>query len=72
MAGSGARGPQLDPVAWRKSRYSNPSGNCVEVSELPRGRVGVRDSQDPAGPVLVFTQAVWDAFIRAVRASGLG
>jgi len=28
--------------------------------------VGMRDSADPDGPVLVFTQAEWDAFVGGV------
>ena len=51
--------------AWRKSSYSNPSGNCVEAAEL-RGGVTVRDSWFPAGPTLAFTRATWDAFLREV------
>jgi hypothetical protein len=50
---------------WRKSSYSNPSGNCVEAAELAGG-VALRDSRFPDGPKLVFTSAVWDAFLRGV------
>jgi hypothetical protein len=53
-------------AAWRKSSYSNPSGDCVETARLPSGRVAVRDSTCPGGPVLVFTAAGWAAFLRAV------
>jgi hypothetical protein len=55
-------------AAWRKSSYSNPSGDCVETARLPSGRVAVRDSTCPGGPVLVFTAARWAAFLRAVAA----
>jgi hypothetical protein len=55
-------------AAWRKSSYSNPSGDCVETARLPSGRVAVRDSTRPGGPVLVFTATGWAAFLRAVAA----
>ncbi|WP_235206455.1 DUF397 domain-containing protein [Actinomadura welshii] len=39
---------------WRKSSHSGQEGStCVELAELG-GRVGVRDSTDPYGPVLHF------------------
>lgn len=46
---------------FRKSGRSN-SGNCVEVA-FRDGRVLVRDSNDPEGPVLRFTPADWRAFL---------
>jgi Domain of unknown function (DUF397) len=54
------------PAAWRKSSYSNPSGNCLEAAELAGG-VALRDSRSPDGPALVFTSATWDAFLRSVK-----
>jgi hypothetical protein len=54
---------QPDGVTWRKSRFSNPSGNCVEVAELPDGGIAVRNSRHPAGPALVYTRAEIAAFI---------
>jgi hypothetical protein len=56
---------------WRKSSYSNPSGNCVEAAELAGG-VALRDSRFPDGPALVCTNATWDAFIRSVKDKNLG
>ena len=53
-------------AAWRKSSYSNPSGNCLEAAELAGG-VALRDSRFPDGPALVFTSARWDAFLRSVK-----
>jgi hypothetical protein len=53
--------------AWRKNRRSNDGDcPCVEVAELP-GRVAMRDSKDPAGPVLAFTHTAWRAFLGGVQ-----
>jgi Domain of unknown function (DUF397) len=52
---------------WAKSSLSFSNGNCVEVAELPGGSIGVRDSRDPEGPVLTFTQGEWNAFLAGAR-----
>jgi len=45
------------------------NGNCVEVGQFSRNRVGVRDTKDKGtGPVLIFTGAEWDAFITRIKA----
>jgi hypothetical protein len=61
---------QLRGAAWRKSSYSNPSGNCVETARLPAGQMAVRDSKRP-GPALIFSPAEWAAFLTAVRAASI-
>ncbi|MDM4720246.1 DUF397 domain-containing protein [Micromonospora sp. WMMA1363] len=54
----------LTGAAWRKSTRSNGSGgNCVEVADNLPGRVAVRDSKDPGGPVLAFAPETWRAFV---------
>ena len=54
---------------WAKSSYSDPNGgNCVEARQPGTSTVQVRDSKDPAGPVLSFSSDCWDAFTAAVRA----
>ncbi|MCP2336031.1 DUF397 domain-containing protein [Actinomadura rupiterrae] len=42
---------------WRKSSYSEGSANgaCVELGDLERGRVGVRDSKAPEAGHLAFS-----------------
>jgi hypothetical protein len=54
------------PATWVKSSLSYALGNCVEVSDLPSGGIGVRNSRDIEGPVLTFTPAEWHAFIGGV------
>jgi hypothetical protein len=61
---NGVQASRLGPVSWRKSRYSGPSGYCVEAAQLPSGNVAVRNSRFPDGPALVFTSAEWTAFVK--------
>ncbi|MEV5412687.1 DUF397 domain-containing protein [Thermopolyspora sp. NPDC052614] len=52
---------------WRKSSYSSAEGqNCVEVAITPAG-VAVRDSKNPAGPVLTFGGRAWRKFLAEVK-----
>lgn len=52
----------LSDAQWFKSSKSPNSSECVEIAFLG-GSVGVRDSKDPAGPVLAFSGAEWDSFL---------
>ncbi|MFD2768459.1 DUF397 domain-containing protein [Micromonospora eburnea] len=61
MNGTNSRQPV---TGWRKSSHSGDAGACVEMASLPEA-VAVRDSKDPAGPVLVFSPAAWAAFTTA-------
>jgi hypothetical protein len=63
----------LDRARWRKSSYSGGNGGaCVEVARNLPGAVAVRDSKDPAGPVLAFAPEEWAAFTAGVKAGELG
>lgn len=56
---------------WHKSRYSDGTGNCVEVA-VAEASVRVRDSkQQGRGPVLEFSPAEWAAFLRLAKTGGL-
>jgi hypothetical protein len=52
---------------WRKSTWSNPSGDCVEVAALPDGGVAVRNSRHPSGPALVYTRSEIRAFLAGAK-----
>ena len=52
---------------WIKSSLSFANGDCVEMTTLADGQIGVRDSKDSGGPVLRFTVSEWRAFVGGVR-----
>ena len=55
--------------SWFKSSYSGGSGTeCVEAGFLGDHRTAVRDSKQPGGPVLTFTDRAWEAFLGGVKA----
>ncbi|MGX1916110.1 DUF397 domain-containing protein [Streptomyces phaeochromogenes] len=64
---NGVPADSLHNVIWRKSRHSTADGNCVEVALLAGGDVAMRNSRDPSGPALVYTQAEIAAFIAGVK-----
>ncbi|MFE2679156.1 DUF397 domain-containing protein, partial [Streptomyces hygroscopicus] len=42
----------MDDLTYRKSSYSNPQLECVEVAMNVPDAVAIRDSKNPDGPVL--------------------
>ena len=54
--------------AWRKSSASMSNGHCPEVGQ-DGPVVGVRDSRDPGGPVLMFGAGAWAAFLARLRSA---
>ncbi|WP_433657524.1 DUF397 domain-containing protein [Nocardia sp. CA-128927] len=57
----------LSGALWFKSTYSAGGNDCVEVAHLDGGMVGLRDSKNPTGPVLVITPGAWEAFTAGVN-----
>lgn len=51
---------------WKTSSHSGANYGCVETRRT-LGRVYVRDSKDPHGPVLELDPAVWAAFLTAEK-----
>ncbi|MFD5710226.1 DUF397 domain-containing protein [Streptomyces pharetrae] len=63
------RATDLSTAVWHKSSYSEGGANdCVEVADhCGPGTVPVRDSKLSAGPVLVFGEDSWSAFLAGVK-----
>ncbi len=55
-------------ATWRKSSYSGSTGGeCVEVADnCPTPAVPVRDSKNPAGPVLLVGADAWQSFVSSL------
>jgi Domain of unknown function (DUF397) len=53
---------------WRKSSFSTPNGECVEVARAVE-MVGVRDSKNPS-PNLTVTPAAWTTLLAVVVSGG--
>ena len=58
---------ELHRLIWRKATASASDGNCTEVA-CTYGKVVVRDSKNPRGPMLTFNAIQWRAFIAAIEA----
>jgi hypothetical protein len=64
--------PDFSRSVWRKSSHSmDNGGQCVEAA-FAGGAVGVRDSKDVKGSVLVFSRREWGAFLADARAGEFG
>ena len=61
-----------DTAEWRISPLSGGnSDNCVQIAFI-EGGVAVGDSQNPDGPVILYTNKEWAAFIGGVLDHGFG
>jgi hypothetical protein len=52
----------LQFTEWRKSSFSGPQNECVEVAFRP-AVVGLRDNKNPDAGMLVFDRSAWQAFL---------
>jgi hypothetical protein len=54
----------IGALAWRASTYSgDQGGQCLEVAETPHTTIAIRDSKNPAGPILTLDPATFTTFI---------
>lgn len=51
----------LTGATWRTSSYSSGNGQCVEVARTTKV-VALRDSKNPAGRALRFSDQQWAVF----------
>ena len=51
---------------WRKAQRSTNNGSCIEVASAV-GKIALRDSKDPNGPILVYTPDEWSAFLDGAK-----
>ena len=54
-------------LVWCKAQRSSANGACVEIASAVGRVVAIRDSKDPDGPILVYTQAEFSAFLEGAR-----
>jgi hypothetical protein len=60
-------------LAWRVSSRCAGNGSCTEVTQLPMGRIAIRDGMNPRpDQVMVFTQEQWMGFLARVKADQAG
>jgi len=56
----------LSRAVWQRVGEDPPEQGAVEVAFVD-DLIGLRNSAAPDGPVLVFTQGEWDAFVAGAR-----
>jgi uncharacterized protein DUF397 len=63
-------------IVWRKSSHSGiqDESECVEIASLPdrtKRVIGVRDSKNPDGPLLILNNDDFRALLARVRADAI-
>jgi hypothetical protein len=53
-------------LTWVKAQYSGSNGQCIEIASAA-GKVAMRDSKDPEGPILVYTPGEFKAFLHGAQ-----
>lgn len=50
-------------LVWVKASESSSYGQCVQIAAASGGRIAMRDSKDPDGPILLYSRAEFQAFL---------
>lgn len=60
----------LGALAWRKSSHSSDQGGeCIEIAETLHTTIAIRDSKNPAGPILTLGPATFTTFVNWTSAT---
>jgi hypothetical protein len=59
---------ELGVEGWRKPWSGGNGGSCVEAKKLNDGRVALRQSTDPDGPALIYSNHEITTFILGAKA----
>jgi hypothetical protein len=65
---NGMPAKELGNEGWRKPWSGGNGGSCVEALKLNDGRVALRQSTDPDGPALIYTNHEITTFIEGAKA----
>jgi hypothetical protein len=60
-------GKRFSDDDFRVSSFTASGTSCVAVA-MGDGAIGVRDSKDPHGSMLLFNEKEWQAFLNGVKA----
>lgn len=64
---NGMRAQDLGTEGWHKPWSGGNGGSCVEAMKLADGRVALRQSTDPDGPALIYTDLEIKMFIQGAK-----
>ncbi|MEU0841898.1 DUF397 domain-containing protein [Streptomyces sp. NPDC005962] len=64
---SGMPARDLGSEGWHKPWSGGNGGSCVEAMRLKDGRVALRQSTDPDGPALIYTDLEMKRFIQGAK-----
>ena len=57
---------ERENLVWRKAQASTANGDCVELAPAG-GKIAMRDSKDPSGPILLYTPTEFISFLDGAK-----